>query len=348
MKKRSNINISDLFYEGTKRHIEEHDEAEKAKLGTFRGGNTMVLLHGKGETEWQPAGKCHRQTLLRHLGIKYEKHDEYSDKQIMFAGGRLSEDIWLEKLKASWPGPILTEEDVPTKWYTERGVPVTGRPDVVLCEPAKVTDLHIRTDDGTHPDCLPTPVLGLELKMCASKWTARDVRFQKTPKWDHIAQAAHYAWQLDVPFKLCYISYVNHGVGTGWEANNFPQEGDDPEMDKILSFRKDGTAKSVLPFMYAYDLEFDENGVVWYRPEDESEPWTKSLISIEGIVDGYNYVGDMRELKFLGPRPIGLKPDGEKAGWKACDYCPLKSTCDEHEGDYDEWIKQVKKREEEL
>lgn len=323
----SEINITKLWADATAAEIAEHAKAEEAKLGGYRGGNTGALLQNS-DGSWQPAGKCHRLTHLRHLGIKSEKIPD--DRHIMFAGGRNSEVVWLEKLERSWPGKILTEEEIPTKWHTVRGVPVTGRPDIVLC-----------SDDGT-------PQLGLELKMASSKWTSRDVRIMNKPKFDHLTQAAHYSWQLGVPFKLCYIQYVDFGIGMGWEGRLFPDPGEPgSEVMEYRENRRTGevTPNKIRPWMYVYDLRFTDIGVLQFRAEtDPDGTWTSTPISISSIMDYYNYVDDMKHLKFLGPRPSNIDGVGGTTGWKKCDSCPLRPICDSKEDNYDEWMAEVKEK----
>jgi hypothetical protein len=123
----------------------------------------------------------------------------------MFAGGKSNEDIWYSLLRPSFPN-IKREEEIPVSWVNDYGITITGRPDMVICD-----------DAGK-------PVHGLELKMVASVWTSRDVRFQGAPKLDHLCQAAHYMMLLEIPFSLCYAQYVEFPV-VGWMQRNFPKIG---------------------------------------------------------------------------------------------------------------------------
>ena len=291
-----------------------HREEEKGKVGTLRGGNSSILTK-----EGHVLGKCARQTLLRYKGIEIE--DPHTNKQIMFDLGIVNEEVWYNKLSKVWPGTILREEEVSTKWTTSSGINVTGRPDIVLCSADS------------------TPLLGLELKAVCSLWTARDVLFEGKPKWDHLVQAAHYSMELDIPFRLCYTSYVNYAV-PAWAARHFPVEGG--HGSELIEYNDKGKPKHVGPFYVVYELEWDDEGHLIYSLEDgDTPPVAIPEINRENIQRYYELINQMEEDKQLGPRPLTLKGDGSRANYSACDYCPLIEVCNTHEGDYDKWMKAV-------
>ena len=66
--------ILELFDEGVRLSVDEHAVQEQQKVGILRAGNTgIAALNAKGEME--VGGKCHRQTMLRLLGIASEDAD---------------------------------------------------------------------------------------------------------------------------------------------------------------------------------------------------------------------------------------------------------------------------------
>lgn len=310
--------IEDLFDEGVRLSIDAHAALEKQKVGLLRAGNTgIAALNAKGDME--VAGKCHRQTMLRLLGIAAEDAD-YS-KELMFDSGRGNEDLWYSVLSKSYKdGVILREEEVPIQWTTSNGTPVSGRPDLVLCTTDK------------------KPVLGLELKLICSFWTARSVLLGE-PKTMHLMQAAHYSWQLGVPFELWYTSRVDWPV-MGWAGKHLPKPGE-PGSEHIELDDK-GEPRKVVPFKLGFVLTTDEEGFIHYSVVGREEQPIKSIVSVQRIKDYYEFVSRMVQDKTLGPRPQNLTAQGDKASWSFCSYCPLKSTCDAHESDFDTWLQAAK------
>jgi hypothetical protein len=288
---------------GQKLLQEKHNEGEAAKLGTLRGGSSGCIT-AKGTI----VGKCHRLAHLRSLG-----HQEYKDgtAHIMFAAGYANEDIWLDHLKESWDGPILCEEEIPVLWRTDNDTLVSGRPDIVLCTLGE-NDEEI-------------PALGLELKLVSSPFTAYNVAAKDTPNLDHIIQASHYMWQLNVPFKLVYSSRSNYGLG-------FPNM--KPTWLRSPQYLNDEQFKTI-PFIKVFDM-WIEDGVVWYQGSRDP---VETAVTVNGIQEYYNRVSVMGERKSLGPRPDSRNADGTIRSWKACDakYCDFSETCDMYETDYDRW-----------
>lgn len=318
------ISLASLLETAHQLRQAEHQALEEGKLGSYRAGNTGILLGTKY------LGKCPRKSLLRSVGVESEDND--AAKHIMFSGGRLNESVWLESLKLAYPWDILCEEEIPTSWKTEDGTTVSGRPDMVLL------------DEGKQP------MLGLELKMASSVWTVRDVLLQNLPKFDHLAQAAHYMWQLDIPFKLCYTSYVDYPV-VGWMQKRFPQKGEpgseyceyNDKLDEKTG-KRNTDIKKVRPFTRIYDLRFDSlTGVLQYTIEGQNR-WTTTVVSIEGIQNYFNGLDKAQKGDILPPRPDTVNPDGQKDGWSICDYCPLNYICQSNgvsEKSLQKWIKRV-------
>lgn len=279
----------------------ERADQEIAKRGTLRGGNT-----GHVDESGQVAGKCHRLSHLRQLGTEAETE---WDRHLMFAAGVSNEDIWADLLSRSWPGKILREEDVPIKWTTTDGTLVTGRPDIVLCDQAGI------------------PQTGLELKLVSSDSTAGGVLAKDTPQLDHVLQAAHYMWRLQIPFILLYTSRSMYPVGWGdtkKAAAALPDALLNPSRSKFN------------PFVAMFSL-WIEDGVIWYSGRTGD---VKTSLTVEGIQRYYDRVAVMGQKKSLGPRPLSNDIHGQYQHWNKCDikYCPLANVCDNYESNYDLWL----------
>jgi hypothetical protein len=303
----------------------EHDAQEALRIGNLRAGNSALMTEA-GEIL---GNQCARTTLLRKLGIQYEETS--ADRLLMFGAGRLNEDFWVQKLRRVWSGRILLEEEIPTSWLTASGTSVTGRPDVVL----------------TSDEAGTKPVLGLEMKMVSSVWTARDVRILGKPKLDHLIQAGHYAHQLGIPYKLVYTSYVDFAVA-GWMQKQFPAYGQ--PGSEIIEYsdlnKKTGKRepKKVLPFYYIYDLSWGREGYLQYSVEGSREV-TESPVRYEDIVRYYEFVDQMEATGQLGPRPLNVEADGGLGNWSKCDYCPLLPVCNSHEKrGLTAWLDEVTRR----
>lgn len=307
---RSPLSILSLYQQGQEKITEEREAEEEGKQGTLRGGHTGCVTEA-GEV----VGKCHRLAHLRSLGI--QESPTHRDK-LMFEAGFANEDIWVDVLSRSWQGAIICEEDIPTEWMTINGTKVTGRPDLVLCE-----------QSGEEY----VPKLGLELKLVSSPWSAYNKVVKEIPDIEHICQAAHYMWQLNVPYKLCYTSRANYSVGYGGMKSNWQKKG---------QYLNDQSFKA-LPFILEVDM-WVENGVVWYQGWD-SDP-VETPITIDGIKEYYERASQIGERKSLGPRPVGRYADGsaKEATKSQCADCSFADICDTYEADYDRWVDEIKRK----
>lgn len=307
------ISLTSLYEKAVATEQAEHQVEESTKVGNLRGGNSGLLLE-----DGQVAGSCHRRAYIRMLGLEVDPPP--ANRLIMFDAGKFNEDYWFAKLGKSWTGTVLRESEVPTCWTTTNGKKVTGRPDLVLVDPAGVR------------------VLGLELKMVASIWTARDVRFQGQPKLSHLTQAAHYMWQLGIPYRLIYTSYVDFAM-VDWARKLFPLR--DHPLAVHLEYNEKGDAKKVLPFHSIYSLRFDSSGKLQYCEEGTGR-WETTIVDIQGIQGYYDYISSIEETKNLGPRVSTLDLSGKKEGYSSCNYCPLNSICDKT-SDHDKWLTEVRR-----
>lgn len=300
------ISIKDLIKQGAANKQALSEKEELTKVGTLRGGSSGALAMGG-----RPLGTCPRLAALRFKGLRVEEHEE--SRGFMFDAGNSNEDIWYDVLGHAYPpSQILRESEVPITWDLN-GVKVTGRPDIVL------TDAERK------------PVIGLELKLVCSFWTARSVLFEKAPKTGHLIQAAFYSWRLGIPFELWYASRVDWTIMCqapkgnqkwDWVAKMLPKPGEplaehleysyyvrddsnkfgwrklEPEEFSNYSFDQIvGVPKKCKPFAVGYELKWQGNQL-WYRlanptPEQEgSIDWVQTLITKEGIQAFYQTIID--------------------------------------------------------
>lgn len=352
------INLTRLHAEAAADEQAEHMEKAAEKLGNLRAGNSGTVV-ATGEV----AGSCHRIAHLRMLGVEVESPSDST--LLMFEGGFQNEESWLKKLRRSWSGPLLVEEQIPIEWFTSEGKKVSGRPDIVLMQPEMVeaspedSDLlnyggyqHIQP--GTK---IPSsrPVLGLELKGIGSMWTLRDVWSKEGagPKLAHLCQAGHYSWQLGekfcagqpLPYKIVYTSYVNFVV-PDWASSLFPRPGEEGS-EHIEYNEKTGKVKHLKPQMIIYDLMWSPDGQLKFRRETadtvnmDTGTWTSTPVTVEGIRQFFEKAGS----KDLSGIPTTLSGAGTKLKYSNCDYCPLQPVCSSHGESpvYATWLRDVRR-----
>ena len=324
------LTTASLLDAGTQALTEKSRLEEATKKGTLRGGSIGLAEHTDKGVE--VSGTCPRQAMLRFQGVDIKGMEEASTRDLMFAAGRTNEDSWLEVVSQVWPGKIFREEEVPIKWETAQGTPITGRPDMVLAN-----------EDGSKF------IRGLELKLVSSLWTARTV-LKGEPKTGHITQAAHYMWKLSeqagytIPFELWYTSRVDWHV-MGWAQKHFPKHGELNSDYCEYSQNKEGhyEIKKVLPFTKGFELRFVQ-GTLQFRELVAGKKWVDTIITHDRIQTYYEHVEQLAQSKSLGPRPINLDYSGQKENWKQCDFCPLSKICDEYEDKgFEVWLSQIMK-----
>jgi hypothetical protein len=329
--------IKQLIKDGIAMQIAAGNEAEKTKSGTLRGGNTGMV-----NQDGQIIGSCAAQAYLRYKGISTGSVIT-EEKELMFAGGRANEDLWLASLKQSYTGPILCEEEIPTKWETESGIAVTGRPDIVLCEEQKAME-----STNINPVCM------IELKQVMSINTAYNIKFKREPQLKHLMQTAHYMWQLDCPGELWYTNRTNFEMPAWMLFRPFPKP-NEPNSD-YLGYRyyrfgnmNNKTGKpikhklteeqylsgefsktfaepaKILPFLQGFKLKIhEETGVLSYKDEyDDNSEWVETIVNIPDIIRFYEYVADLEQYGKVPPEALNLTPSGQKMGWKFSDYSDL-------------------------
>lgn len=346
-------NITSLLKKGRELQQLEHQSKEAEKLGTLRAGSSGIR-----SPQGDVAGACHRKTMLRSLGIQIEVPDD--SKQMMFELGFASEDIVCETLgRVLQPGHvILREADIPTDWTTRNGIRVTGRPDVVICSGRFDPEVAVHSVSPGTPGVNEklTPILGIELKSVHSVWSAKKYLFGQMPSLSNLAQAGHYMWKLDIPYKLIYKSYSALGQGMSWAprmAGMFPAQGQ--PMSSYMNYNENGNPLEVKQFEMGYSLEFDQHGRLKFLSDLPNSKWVPTLITKQDLEEYYQYISTMAEKKELGGRPMTLDAIGEKESYTMCKYCPLgpkseKNTspfagiCDSYEDKgFDRWLQEVKK-----
>jgi hypothetical protein len=340
------------YLKGLQLHIDSCNtkDGESANL---RGGNSGFISEA-GEVLGD-ASSCPRRAALRALSIDVDPTTV--DNQIMFDGGLYNENAFIDRLKLAWDGEVISEEDTPTHWITDEGIPVTGRPDVVLL-----------AKDGK-------PEIGVELKGVFSLWTARDI-LERRPKWNNLLQAAHYFYQLRAStglnrYELLYISrsyyasnematrnlpnygekyseYIDYRFyhwrpkkrGTGYTRAKATQEEYDLALAKGIQWVSTGEksgrqpefvaeAGNVRPFCISFELRWNEDAVLEWRGVKYAEEWKRSPITWAGIKRYYETAASLLtgSTKSLPPKPKVVKADGSPKGYDGCGYCPLNDSC---------------------
>jgi hypothetical protein len=281
--------------EGRRKLAAERAEQEKEKVGTLRGGSAGALV---GE---HVLGICHRIALARFKGLQSPIEDS---TRSVFEAGETNEVNWTEKLTAAWKGKVTGDKDYPLR-YEVRGVPVTGRPDVMLLDV-----------DGQ-------PVLGMELKNVESYKSAASLLYEDKPKTDNLIQAAHYSLKFGVPWVLVY-TYNGISQPPYWAVKQY-------QLPK---------GAEVKPFKKEFRL-FWRDGQLGYVKESGEEVLT--IVTAQSIDDFYELVLDVDKHKDLYLRHSSRTLTGEIQPFDQCNYCPAKAACDSYDehNDYDLWFDEL-------
>lgn len=319
--------------EGRQLHRTAYKSEDAAKLGNLRAGNSGVM-----NPEGQVAGACHRVAHLRSLGIELEVPDD--NQLIMFQLGTANEDVvYRDLLHTSGLGEIiLRETEIPTEWFTDTGVKVTGRPDMVLV----LEGMNVDEKSGAATP-IRVPQHLIELKSVASVWTTLEVYVKKQPKVAHLAQAGHYMWQLGTTGTLLYKQYQNQAM-PDFAARLFPRPG--KPGSELLEYNDKGMPKMVRPFELAYDLRFTQEGQLEYSVEGEGN-WITSVVSKQDIKRFYEFTSEIARTGDLGSRPLTIGPTGDEKSFSICGYCSLDGICGKRgksakKLDYNDWLMQVR------
>lgn len=280
-----------------------HEEYKDVELS--KRGNLRAGDSGALLPDGSVVGQCHRKAFARWIGQPSRQPSPIA--QSNFDTGYSNEDNWLAKLKLAWNGPILCEDEIPILWKAS-GVQVSGRPDMVLCS----QDFE--------------PLLILEHKAIISLSKAAGVWLGEVdPK--HFLQACHYSMALGCP---ATIVYTFSGLGMlPWFVKKVDRE----------KFWPKGKGWEVKPFKKEFRI--GREGEQYYYVVDGKKTVTK--ITQKSIRDFYDLQVDMQAQKSLYKRHSSKDLQGEPMRFNSCDYCDLRSACDEYEGDFDRWVDEVQK-----
>ena len=293
----SNVSSIKLFNDARKKLEEVHAETEEKKRGTLRGGTSGCLV---GSTV---IGICHRKALARFLGYGTSVDDQTKS---IWDQGYGNESIWEEHYNALLgPDGWRKDTEIPIKWETSDGVPVTGRPDLVVG----------KTVDGEF-----IAETGLELKVIAAANSAAGMFYENKPKTENLIQSAHYSMELDIPFILVY-SY-NGKCDIPWWAKK--------------KFNVPKSERHVSPFKREFNLGWEDGKLYYidglYGKRHETD------ITMEGIREYYDLISDMKNKKDLYQRFRNKDFQGKAAPFDMCNYCEWSDACDQGEYDYDTWV----------
>lgn len=298
-------------------------EEEKKKLGKWRAGNTGCYI-----SEAEYVGGCQRLAMLRFTGDELKNIP--NTRRLMFEMGLSNEDTWAAAFRDA--GEVVkTEEDIPISWQA-LDKEVSGRPDVGILKGESVYRLY-------------------EMKSVSSLWTAKSVLLEGQPKTAHLAQAAHYFWQLGCPEgELLYTSRVDFAIGRNYTNFFAPILRKRDELQEYFDVQ-DGEVKKMFPFFVSYILEWTAEGKLCYT-QQLMDGWTGEKVETEITRDGlkafYETLTSAEAENRLPARPSKLNADGSPARYRDCDYCDLKPVCDKADKaktawDLQEWKMSAKK-----
>lgn len=290
----STIDFEKVLQKGT----DALDNAGTEVLGNLRAGNTGCIINGN-------VLGCHRTLVARALGFQFPPSD---NSKFYFQGGRGAEATTEDFIKAGWDGTYKCEEDAAFSWKTEKGRLVTGRTDFLLRKP------------GSTPEA-PEDGLVVEHKAIMGTKTMHERWFEAKPDAKHLCQAAHNAWQHNLPGVLTYTCCVTTPVdfriakklGLPWGA-------------KIDPFR--------MHFYFAI-----KDGVVVYKHPDSSDE-IETAITIEGIKDFYELTDYCLRSKDLAMTPVDVDVLG-KAKWDHMRFCESCQTAENVGYDFDAWVDEL-------
>jgi hypothetical protein len=342
--------VRQMYLDGLAEYIREHSQLETLKEGTLRGGSTGFIT--PDGVVLGDASSCPRRAALRSLG--YDVDPTTPENQMMFDAGLANEDQFLARMRSQWPGEVLQEEETPINWTTSNGLPVSGRPDLVLLQ-----DGELR--------------IGVEHKGVFSLWTARDVMEQK-PKWNNLLQATHYMLKLGLSkYELIYTNrsyfavnemaakllpnygetnsqYIDYRF-TQWRPKKrgdgyTPGKITEAEYlagvaagnrriqcgDKGWQMEFQAQHGNVTPFCISYEMRLSDSGFVEWR-DTRLEKWNTTVINWTGIERFYTVTASMvlDETTSMPPKPVKVKGDGTRTNYSGCDYCPLNTKCNRNE-----------------
>lgn len=334
------VDVERLLWEGVETKIREGNEQDVLKRGLMRGASQGLFINME-----TIAGPCHRAAHARMLGGVQPRPADWNEKQLMFDSGLANEDSWVDRLRRSWDGPILREEELPIEWriQTDDGAEAkgSGREDIILCWPKGEQPagpyVTMRAADGQ----LHSVAQFVELKQASSINTVCETMLiGGAPKLEHGIQVGRYTREHRVPAQIWYsLPFVMPVPGWSFLSQYIPAQGT-PEA-KYVQYGRDGRATKIQPHVVGYRLAWHDDVLHYQRVGFESKGWVPTIITAQGLDDFWRYTLDMPAFKDLGTRPVAMDIHGGKKFYKPCDYCDWRPVCDEHEDDYSSWEKAV-------
>lgn len=336
----SGVDVQRLLWDGVEDKIREGEEKDVAKRGLMRGASQGLFINMD-----TIAGPCHRAAYARMLGGVQPRPADWNEKQLMFDSGLANEDSWVDRLKRSWDGPILREEELPIEWriQTDDGAEAkgSGREDIILCWPEDSVHVAAAHSMFGADGKVYYVAQFIELKQASSINTVCETMLVGgAPKLEHGIQVGRYTREHRVPAQIWYsLPFVMPVPGWSFLSQYIPQQGT-PEA-KYVQYGRDGKATKIQPHVVGYRFAWHGDVLHYQRIGHESKGWAPTIVTAQGLDDFWRYTLDMPGFKDLGARPVALDIHGGKKFYKPCDYCDWKPVCDTHDGDYAGWEKAV-------
>jgi hypothetical protein len=324
----TSLRLEPLLQRAEARKQEKHNEFEKTKVGSLRGGNSGIAVGGEDGGVY---GTCHRLSLARYRGISKPNGDSSVH---FFEAGHANEESWhglFEELRDDLTGIMLREGEVPTKWSVPGPDPegpeveVTGSPDFVNVMPHD--DYVAPTYDEAGRVLTParnfTPLVVFELKKVCSTYRACKTFVEVLPDSKHLIQLAHYSWQHGkVPGILSYRSDSNYDTPY-WAIKKFKAE------------------RKIPPGRQHFYTGWDGDMFCFINPVTAEV--IETSITPDAIRDYYRLVVALDAQKTLGPRPSRAEVYGNGKSYDECTTCPFAQACDIYDGDsdYESWIDRI-------
>ena len=287
----------------------KHQEKEKARLGSVRGGSAGAIVGG------EVMGECARKAHLRSKGIETPLEESIT---LMTSQGEKNEDIWIEELEAAGL-KVKTQGDLKLE-LPMHGNTFYGSPDIVIV------------------DEKDKPIVGLELKNLSAITSAKKRHNELMPDVKHLIQSAVYSKTMGDVYKLgkplpYQLIYSSRSL---WHTFAMPKNAQAALVANPIDVKYQwGKAFNLQPFHRIYYLFWTETGKLGFETLGK-----KYITDITGESIDIFYKAvliDIEKQKNLGPRPSTKDVLGKKA-YSPCNYCDFSDMCDQYENDYDVWI----------
>lgn len=280
----------------------KRNESREPTPNKYRVGN-VGYLEENGDI-W---GTCHRQTMVRNMGL--QANNEFSLKAA-FEAGFANEAYTKEVL------PPSTEDYDEIIWEPEWEVSKQVGDILIEGHP----DLGFKKDGKMYR--------GGELKASCSPNSLADPYLTDKPKPSQMIQAALYSYMTDIPFILHCATYTEPAP---WLLTQFEKPFMKHRMREYLITIENGDI--------VYENEWGDKinsgktiqGVLDYY-----------LLCQELIEKKELYKRPIWAEKSKPTRVPLRKTKAKKKAAIPCDYCHLRTACDKYENNFDRWVEEVK------